>query len=150
MERDSTKTLFGNYTPTYLAEMAEWSPEKRAAWLADLKKGGDAKTPRTLVRNVLAEALEGLGGTRYVMWFATQEPANARVFMQLVGKMMPTELTGAGGSPLSIVIRHAVDDDPRALHGARDIEGVILDGHFVANPDAADAKEPAALAVATS
>jgi hypothetical protein len=65
------------------------------------RRGGRKKgTPNKFssdVRQMVLEALNGVGGVEYLQ---AQAAANPSAFMTLVGKVIPKEITGAGGDPL--------------------------------------------------
>lgn len=65
------------------------------------RRGGRQKgTPNKVssdVRNMVNEALAQAGGVEYLV---AQARANPAAFLTLVGKVIPKEVTGAGGVPL--------------------------------------------------
>lgn len=56
------------------------------------------------IRDVVREAFERLGGADWLVTFANANWENARVFVSLVGRLIPTELTGKNGGELTIKI----------------------------------------------
>lgn len=66
---------------------------------------------RKAIRDVIREAFDRLGGSDWLVTFATTSPENARVFVSLVGRLIPTELVGRGGGPLTIVIKKEGDPE---------------------------------------
>lgn len=66
-------------------------------------KGGRPKgSPNKVnaeVKQMVLDALEGLGGVAYLMERA-QDPRTAASFMTLLGKVLPTQITGADGKDL--------------------------------------------------
>lgn len=56
------------------------------------------------IRDVVREAFERLGGADWLVTFANANWENARVFVSLVGRLIPQELTGKNGAPLTIII----------------------------------------------
>jgi len=63
------------------------------------------KQNKLIIKDVVREAFQRLGGADWLVAFATESPENARTFVQLVARLIPTEITGKDGAPLSIVIR---------------------------------------------
>lgn len=65
------------------------------------KTGGRKKgTPNKLtadVKGMILEALDKAGGVDYLL---LQSESNPTAFLTLVGKVLPKEMTGAGGDPL--------------------------------------------------
>ena len=78
--------------------------------------GNNIKAMRECVR----EAFDRLGGADWLISFAQANHENARVFVSLVGRLIPTELTGKNGSPLRIIVEKAGET----------IEGELIDGAF--------------------
>jgi hypothetical protein len=79
------------------------------------------------VRDVVREAFDRLGGADWLVTFAQASPENARVFVSLVGRLIPTELVGKGGAPLSIIIKKEGDE--------AGIAGTIIEGQFRAESE---------------
>ena len=52
------------------------------------------------IRDMIAEALDGVGGVEYLMERA-QDPKTASAFLGLVGKVLPMQVTGEDGGPLN-------------------------------------------------
>ena len=80
------------------------------AGLGAPKTGGREKgTPNKLsadVRAMILAALERAGGEDYLLRQAT---ANPRAFLSLVGRLLPTQLTGKDDTPL--IPEHAADPE---------------------------------------
>lgn len=57
------------------------------------------------MRELFREAFDLLGGANWLVQFASSNDGNARVFVQALSKLIPQELTGKDGQPLTIVIR---------------------------------------------
>jgi hypothetical protein len=61
-----------------------------------------------LIREMIVEALHGLGGIEYLQGVARSHPT---AFVSLIGKTMPLQVTGDGGGPvkqsLEVVFRSA-------------------------------------------
>jgi hypothetical protein len=68
---------------------------------------------------VVRETFDRLGGADWLVTFANANWENARVFVSLVGRLIPTELVGKGGGPLTIIIRKEGEEIPvgRLLEG---------------------------------
>lgn len=63
-------------------------------------KGSKNKTP-ALIREMVATALDRVGGVEYLARQAEEKPV---AFMALVGKVLPVQVTGADGS----AIQHSI------------------------------------------
>lgn len=72
------------------------------------------------MRECVREAFDNLGGVEWLVGFAKANHENARVFVSLVGKLIPQELTGKDGAPLEIVVRHEHEE----------VRGHLVDGEF--------------------
>jgi hypothetical protein len=73
------------------------------------KKGTPNKLTATVRESILA-ALDQVGGKKYLVKQAKENPT---AFMTLLGKVLPTQLTGAEGAPLNPpVIQFVRDADP--------------------------------------
>lgn len=72
------------------------------------------------MRECVREAFDNLGGVEWLVAFAKANHENARVFVSLVGKLIPQELTGKDGAPLTIVIKR---EDA-------EVSGHLVDGQF--------------------
>lgn len=76
------------------------------------KTGGRKKgVPNKITANVkeaIEKAFEGVGGHTYLMKQAEQNPT---AFMTLLGKVLPTQITGAGGGPIQTVDLTKLTDD---------------------------------------
>lgn len=73
--------------------------------LDNLRKGGGRPkgVPNKnsgLVKDMILQALDKAGGADYL---AQQAIDNPGPFMTLVGKVLPTQITGDGGGPISLV-----------------------------------------------
>lgn len=70
------------------------------------KREGAGRKPGSLdqnnkqLREMILEALEKKGGATYLAEQAEKSPA---AFMSLLGKVLPTQLTGANGGPIETV-----------------------------------------------
>ena len=69
---------------------------------------GSIDKGNALIREMIVEALHGLGGVSYLQEVAQSHPA---AFVSLIGKTMPLQVTGDGGGPinhnLEVVFRSA-------------------------------------------
>ncbi len=63
---------------------------------------GSLDKGNALIREMIAEALTGLGGVEYLQAVARSHPP---AFMALIGKTMPLQVTGEGGGPVQSVSR---------------------------------------------
>lgn len=54
------------------------------------------------IKAMFREAFDNLGGVEFLVTFAKKSDSNARVFVQAVAKLIPQELTGKDGMPLTI------------------------------------------------
>lgn len=66
-------------------------------------KGAKNKVTRE-VKDMILQALDGAGGVSYLERCA-KDPKTASAFLTLVGKVLPLQVTGAGGGPLQTVAR---------------------------------------------
>jgi hypothetical protein len=78
------------------------------------KLGSKNATPKA-IKDMILEALAGVGGVEYLKSCAKNEKTTA-AFLGLVGKVLPLQISGEGGGPLLIA---AVEwtiksDDPQA------------------------------------
>lgn len=80
------------------------------------RKGRPNKIPAA-IKEMIREALDGAGGVKYLKEQAKKNPA---AFMALLGRIIPTELTGAGGGPVQFekIERRIVDPVARAVTDA--------------------------------
>lgn len=53
------------------------------------------------IKDMILEALHGVGGVDYLMECATNDKSKS-AFLGLVGKVLPTQVTGADGGALSL------------------------------------------------
>lgn len=84
----------------------------------------DAPLPSArAIRDLFREAFETLGGAHWLVEFAQESDANARVFVAAITRLLPLEVTGKDGAPLTILIQTAdgqvaVDlDHPSTMDG---------------------------------
>ena len=62
------------------------------------KKGAPNKVTGAL-KDMILTALDGAGGVKYLQ---AQAAANPSAFLTLVGKVLPLQVSGEGGGPLSV------------------------------------------------
>lgn len=74
------------------------------------KKGTPNKVTRT-VREAIERAFDHVGGHK---WLVEQAALNPVAFMTLLGKLMPTQITGADGGPLQVQAIERRIIDPKA------------------------------------
>jgi hypothetical protein len=58
---------------------------------------GSLDKGNALIREMIVQALDGVGGVKYLQETARSHPA---AFLSLVGKVMPVQVTGEDGSPI--------------------------------------------------
>ena len=72
------------------------------------KTGGRKKgTPNkfTTIKQAVLNAFETVGGERYLVHHARR---SSRSFLNLIGKLLPKEITGADGGPLELQMQRAM------------------------------------------
>ena len=60
------------------------------------------------IKDMILEALNGVGGVEYLMECATNDKSKA-AFLGLIGKVLPMQVTGADGGPVGMVINVKFD-----------------------------------------
>ena len=71
---------------------------------ANLKGGSRKGKPNKhtgLIREMIAEALDGVGGVDYLMDCAT-DPKTKSAFLGLIGKVMPVQVVGQDDGPIQV------------------------------------------------
>jgi hypothetical protein len=63
------------------------------------RKKGVPNKNTTLLKDQILDALDQAGGIKYLVWLAQQQP---QAFSTLVGKVLPTQITGADNGPLVV------------------------------------------------
>jgi len=63
------------------------------------------KLNQKAIRELFREAFDLLGGAQWLVTFASANDGNARVFVQAITKLIPQELTGKDGAPLTVIIK---------------------------------------------
>src|SRR3989304_2116760 len=101
MERQTNPSLFGVEPGTKVLVQETMNAGGRMGGFEE----GDIVTPRQLVKATFTEALHRLGGTDWLVDFARRNDGNARVMVQVFSKLIPLELVGKGGAPLTVYIR---------------------------------------------
>lgn len=71
--------------------------------MADIAPHEDRQNKRA-VREMFRDAFERLGGVDWLVTFATRSDENARVFISALTKLIPLEVTGKDGQPLTITV----------------------------------------------
>lgn len=59
------------------------------------------------LRQIFRDAFDQLGGADWLVRFVRDDPQNARTFVQAIARLMPLELTGKDGAPLTVVVQSA-------------------------------------------
>ena len=91
--------------------------------MADIARHEDQQNKRA-VREMFREAFDLLGGVDWLVQFASRSDENARTFVNVVAKMIPLELTGKDGAPLTITV-------VTESEGEKPITGEVVDGDAV-------------------
>jgi hypothetical protein len=73
---------------------------------------------KVAIRELFREAFDLLGGSAWLVQFASSNDGNARVFVQALSKLIPQELTGKDGSPLTIIVRKEGEAEGLVIEGA--------------------------------
>ncbi len=68
------------------------------------RKKGVPNRNTALIRDMVAQALDNAGGAEYLTARAN-DPRTASAFLNLVGKVMPVQVTGEGGGAVQHAIR---------------------------------------------
>lgn len=63
---------------------------------------GSLDKGNALIREMVADALNQAGGVDYLVNQAHEKPV---AFLALIGKVLPVQITGAGGGPLETITR---------------------------------------------
>lgn len=61
------------------------------------RKAGTPNKTNALIKDMIVQALDNAGGTDYL---TEQARLNPGPFMTLLGKVLPTQITGEGGGPV--------------------------------------------------
>lgn len=73
---------------------------------------GSLDKGNAMIRELIVEALDNLGGAQYLENTARSHPA---AFLSLLGKVMPVQLEGANGGPIQVsrieLVAPALNDD---------------------------------------
>ena len=75
------------------------------------------------LRTIFRDAFDRLGGASWLVEFVMEDAQNARTFVQVLARLMPLELTGKDGAPLTVIIQSAdgkqvpVDLSPPPIEG---------------------------------
>lgn len=83
------------------------------------QKSGPGRPPGTQnkvtkeLKDMILQALDGAGGVQYLQERA-RDPRTASAFLGLVGKVLPMQVTGANGGPLTVeIVRFGQDHPPQ-------------------------------------
>ena len=63
---------------------------------------GSLDKGNSMIREMIVEALDGVGGVEYLQQTALSHPA---AFLSLIGKVMPIQVMGEGGGPVQTVTK---------------------------------------------
>lgn len=75
-------------------------------------KGAVNKATKEL-KDMILQALDGAGGVAYLQARAN-DPKTASAFLGLVGKVLPMQVTGANGAPLTVeIVRFGTNQPPQ-------------------------------------
>ena len=83
------------------------------------RKPGSPNKVTAVAKSAIATAAEGLGGAKRLQAWASESPANERLFWsQIYTKLLPLQVTGNEGQPLvpnaiSIVFQQQPDSENR-------------------------------------
>lgn len=66
---------------------------------------GSLDKGNALIRELIVQALDQVGGVDYLADVARSHPA---AFVSLIGKTMPLQVTGAGGGPVEVGVKFEV------------------------------------------
>ncbi len=70
------------------------------------RKKGVPNRLTTIAKDAIAQAAEGLGGTKRIVEWAKEDAQNERIFWgQIYPKLLPLQVTGQDGGPQELVIR---------------------------------------------
>ena len=67
------------------------------------------------IREMFRDAFELLGGVDWLVAFAQRSDENARTFVNVVAKMIPLEVTGKDGTPLTITVVTEGPEEPKTV-----------------------------------
>jgi hypothetical protein len=71
--------------------------------MADIAPHEDRQNRRA-IREMFRDAFDRLGGVDWLITFASRSDENARVFVGALTKLIPLEVTGKDGQPLTITV----------------------------------------------
>jgi len=69
------------------------------------------------LRALMRDAFDQLGGVEWLVAFARKDDQNARTFVQTLSRLIPLELTGKDGGPLTVVIRKSDGTEEAVSYG---------------------------------
>lgn len=61
------------------------------------RPAGSLDKGNAMIREMIVEALDGVGGVQYLQGVAASHPA---AFLSLIGKVIPIQVEGGGGGPV--------------------------------------------------
>lgn len=59
------------------------------------------------LRAIFRDAFDQLGGAAWLVRFVRDDPQNARTFVQALARLIPLEITGKDGAPLTVLVQSA-------------------------------------------
>jgi hypothetical protein len=71
------------------------------------RKLGEPNKITTELKEMILDALDKAGGVEYLQQQADKSPT---AFLSLIGKILPMQVSGEGGGPISVVIRKFTDE----------------------------------------
>lgn len=71
--------------------------------MADILPHEDRQNKRA-IREMVRDAFDRLGGVDWLVTFAMRSDENARVFINVIAKLIPLEVTGKDGEAIQIVV----------------------------------------------
>lgn len=88
------------------AEVAKKSNRNRGSKPGERRGGRQKGTPNKTtkaLKEMILGALSDVGGQQYL---AKQAENSPRAFLSLLGRVLPTEVTGGDGTPLTVVVKY--------------------------------------------
>lgn len=84
---------------------------------------------RKELRALMRDAFDQLGGVDWLVRFAQKDDQNARTFVQALSRLIPLELTGKDGGPLTVIVQKSDGSQETVNYGQPvtvDTEGRLL------------------------
>ena len=69
------------------------------------------------LRAIMRDAFDQLGGVQWLVDFARKDDQNARTFVQALARLIPLELTGKDGGPLTVIIQKSDGSQEQVTYG---------------------------------